>query len=83
MNTELIISAAIELCSFCKSNEYPKFPSPEFCKLTEFIDKLDTALRTQGLMGPYNNLSKVKPWIDPNIANSFEWNATPIVPPGK
>ena len=28
-----------------------------------------------------SNISKE--WIDPKIANSFEWNATPIVPPGK
>lgn len=35
----------------------------------------------------YNKETKrfviVKPWIDPKIVNSFEWNATPIVPPGK
>lgn len=40
-----IINAAKELIKFTKMNEYPEKCTPEFVRLTELLDKLDTELR--------------------------------------
>ncbi len=40
-----VVDAAILVCAFCKMNGYPKEGTEQFFKLTELVDKLDTALR--------------------------------------
>lgn len=37
--------AVVELCAFCKQNGFPEKLTPEFFRLTELVDKLDTAER--------------------------------------
>ena len=47
VNVELV-DAAVELCVFCRISPYPKENTPEFFKLTELVDKLDTEVRKLG-----------------------------------
>lgn len=39
------VDAAVELVSFCRTTPYPEMGSPEFIKLTELMDSLDTQVR--------------------------------------
>ncbi len=43
-----LVDAAVELCAFCRVGPYPKENTPEFFKLTELVDKLDTEVRKLG-----------------------------------
>jgi hypothetical protein len=86
MNDTSIIDAAVELCVFCKTHGYPSFPSDNFFILTDLIDKLDTALRKNGLMPEQlttakseENQTVTTPWIDPKFQRK-EWYITPIAP---
>lgn len=53
-----VVDAAVELCAFCRMHGYPKEGTPDFFKLTEMVDKLDTALRRGGLIA--QNLSPTR-----------------------
>ena len=45
-----ILDAAVELCAFCRTNGYPAEGTPNFFKLTELVDRLDTTLRREHLI---------------------------------
>ena len=45
-----ILDAAVELVAFCRTNGYPKEGTPQFFTLTEMVDRLDTALRSEHLI---------------------------------
>ena len=40
-----LVDAAVDLCVFCRIGPYPKENTPEFMKLTELVDRLDTEVR--------------------------------------
>jgi hypothetical protein len=60
MNTS-VVDAAVELCAFCRMNGYPKEMTPEFQKLTELVDRLDTALRRGGLIAQNLTPTRTEP----------------------
>jgi len=47
---DAIADAAAELCSFTRLNEYPEKMTPEFFRLTELLDRLNTELARAGII---------------------------------
>ena len=45
-----IVDSAVEVVAFVKSHKYPKEMTPEFFKLTELMDQLETSLRIAGII---------------------------------
>ena len=45
-----VIDAAVELCAFCRTNNYPEPHTEAFQRLTQLVDKLDSELRCRGLI---------------------------------
>lgn len=45
-----VLDVSIELCAFVKTHEYPECQSAEYFELTILFDKLETALRTSGII---------------------------------
>jgi len=50
MNVQPILDVSVELMAFVKMHEYPKEQSAEYFELTTLFDKLETALRSNGII---------------------------------
>jgi hypothetical protein len=43
--SQAFVDAAVELAVYCRTTPYPQMDTPEFHKLTQLVDALDTEVR--------------------------------------